>query len=175
MTKTVDEFTAKRITYETPVLVSTVVERLDKELSKETGGLAAFRVLATASSKEGIEKEINKITGGKDFALFSVLSHHPWLNGWFGRKDTPQTYLYTLGNPLVAQTMLQYDLYTGLHVPPRLLVLEKADRSGTQIIYILPSSLIAVPVGGEVNEQLKTAAEALDAKLENLVVRVSAV
>ncbi|GBE89842.1 hypothetical protein SCP_1701670 [Sparassis crispa] len=69
MTKTVDEFTAKRITYETPVLASTVVERLDKQLSKESGGQAAFRVLATASSKEEIEKEINKITGGgKDFA-----------------------------------------------------------------------------------------------------------
>ncbi|KAL6298944.1 hypothetical protein BKA93DRAFT_830279 [Sparassis latifolia] len=57
----------------------------------------------------------------------------------------------------------------------RLLVLQKADRSGTQIIYILPSSLIAVPVGGEVNQQFKKAAEALDAKLQNLVVSVSAV
>lgn len=82
-------------------------------------------------------------------------------------------WLYTFGNPLVAQTMLQHDRYAALHVPPRLVVLEKADHAGTQVIYILPSSLIVVPVGGQVNTELKKAAEALDEKLERLVVKVT--
>jgi hypothetical protein len=50
-----------------------------------------------------------------------------------------------LGNPLIAITMLQYDLTAGLTVPPELLVRElSADEGGgMELVYQLPSALNA--------------------------------
>ncbi|KAH9914670.1 hypothetical protein B0H21DRAFT_828297 [Amylocystis lapponica] len=169
MSKVTEEFTAQRITYETSLPVAVVTARLDEALSKGKVDPTWWKALAKANSREEVEEEMHKVNGGKDFTLFSALPHHVWLNGWYGRNDTPETHLYTFGNPLIAQTMLQHDLRAGLHVPPRLLVLQKADRDGTRVVYILPSSLIAASVGGRVNEELKKAAEVLDEKLEKLV------
>lgn len=50
-----------------------------------------------------------------------------------------------LGNPLIAQTMLQHESRAGLFVPVEILVQELAESEGggTFIIYDLPSSSIA--------------------------------
>jgi len=61
--------------------------------------------------------------------------------------------------------MLQHDILAGLNVPTNLIVLAKEGGQGTTIVYDLPSSLIAV--GG--TEEMKKAAQGLDAKLEALV------
>jgi hypothetical protein len=74
-----------------------------------------------------------------------------------------------LGNPLIALTMLQPDLTAGLFVPVELLVRERAelDGGGTDLVYVLPSTLIA---GVETNNrELLTAAQVLDSKLASLV------
>jgi hypothetical protein len=98
----------------------------------------------------------------------------------------------TLGNPLIAETMLQYDLTAGLMVPPEILVRELPPTStglsgGTDIVYNLPSALIAgiydCGGSGQGDERrdgskqrcdqnalsLLKAAQSLDAKLEALV------
>lgn len=79
-----------------------------------------------------------------------------------------------LGNPLVAETMLQYDLTAGLFVPVELLVRERSagDGGGVDLVYVLPSSLIAGV--GEKNGDLLKAAKALDEKLKALVDFVAA-
>ena len=88
--------------------------------------------------------------------------------------EVPDAYQYTIGNPLVAQTMLKFDYITGLYVPPRLFVIGNTEGSGSRVIYDLPSSLItAGGAGGEHAEELKKAAEALDAKLEGLATAVT--
>ncbi|KAH9929960.1 TT1751-like protein [Amylocystis lapponica] len=158
MSKVIEQFTTQRTTYETSLPVAVVTARLDEALSKGKVDPTWWKALAKASSREEVEEEMHKVNGGKDF------TH------WYGSNDTPETHLYTFGNPLIAQTMLQHDLRAGFHVPPRLLVLQKADRDGTRVVYILPSSLtVAASVGGRLNEELKKAAEVLDKKLEKLV------
>jgi hypothetical protein len=71
-----------------------------------------------------------------------------------------------LGNPLIAITMLRHDLSAGLFAPVELLVTASEEGSGTQIIYVQPSSLMCVPGTGP---ELRPAAEVLDAKLSKLV------
>lgn len=71
--------------------------------------------------------------------------------------------------------MLQHDFVAGLYVPLRLLVLGNVDGDGSKVIYDLPSSLITgVQAGGDKTVELKKAAEALDAKLEQLVLQITA-
>ena len=71
-----------------------------------------------------------------------------------------------LGNPLIAITMLKRDLTAGLFVPIEILVAQKEKAGGTEVIYTLPSCLIA-----DLNrdEELVHAVKALDEKLEALV------
>ena len=105
---------------------------------------------------------------------FLDIRHHPWLNTYHRIKTTPCTVLYTVGNPLIAQAILRYDLRAGLYIPPRLLVQEKADGKGTMVMYQLPSSVMVIPNDkGEVEtEELRKAVESLDNKFEALVKKI---
>ena len=97
---------------------------------------------------------------------------HNWRNAYYNQATpVPRTTRYILGNPLVAETMLVHDPNVALNVPPTILVLENEDKGGTQVVYYLPSSIIAVSVTGVVKAELRAAAEVLDEKLEALVKR----
>ena len=71
-----------------------------------------------------------------------------------------------LGNPLIAITMLKRDLIAGLFVPVEILVIEKEKGGGTEVVYTLPSCLIA---GLNRDEELVEAVKVLDGKIEVLV------
>jgi uncharacterized protein (DUF302 family) len=71
-----------------------------------------------------------------------------------------------LGNPLVAETMLQYDLTAGLAIPPELLILETKDRKGTEVVWNRPSDLV---VGASRDQRLIKAARKLDQLFETFV------
>lgn len=71
-----------------------------------------------------------------------------------------------LGNPLIAITMLKYDIPTGLAVPVEILVRELEKDGRTEVLYNLPSGLIA---GLDRQPELVEAAKVLDDKLETLV------
>lgn len=104
--------------------------------------------------------------------LFAAMPFHNWRNAYYDQAVSVQrTTRYILGNPLVAETMIAHDPYTVLNVPPTILVLENSNKSGTQVVYYLPSSVIAVSATGSVKPELKAAAEVLDAKLEALITR----
>ena len=102
-------------------------------------------------------------------------AYHKWLNAYNGTTDTPQTYGYVFGNPLVAQTMLRHDLTVALHVPPKIVVVEKADGSGTRVAYDDPASVIAVPSasGESVKPELAEAAGVLSRKFEALIQKIT--
>ena len=70
-----------------------------------------------------------------------------------------------LGNPLIAITMLKRDLTAGLFVPVELLVIEKEQNGGTEVLYTVPSCLIA---GLNKDGELLQAVKVLDEKLEAL-------
>jgi hypothetical protein len=76
-----------------------------------------------------------------------------------------------LGNPLIAITMIQHVVNAGLYVPVELLLRELEGGEGTQVIYFLPSSLIA---GVNGDEKLGAAARELDRKFELLCAQITA-
>ncbi|KAI0649756.1 hypothetical protein C8Q79DRAFT_997802 [Trametes meyenii] len=180
MSKSTVEYTGRRITYETPLSFTEVIARLEKELNKPAGGQSVFRILGMSKSKTELETGINELLDGHNFIYFASISHHNWLGTYTGSPGSvPQAVVYTFGNPLLAQAMLQHDLAVGLHVPPKLLVLENADRRGTRVIYDDPAALIPVPspataAGEGVNAELRTTAEELSAKVEELVKAITA-
>jgi uncharacterized protein (DUF302 family) len=100
--------------------------------------------------------------------FFGEIAHSTWLRKYLGREDVPEMRLYTLGNPLIAQTMMRHDVLAGLYVPPRVAVV--ADGEGTLVVFDLPSALIAV---GDCKPALKEAVQELDRKLEALVREVT--
>ena len=68
--------------------------------------------------------------------------------------------MYTIGNPLIAQTMIRYDLGAGLNVPIRLMIYEDASgKSGW------PTTCRHRSISRLRNEEVTTAANAVHAKL----------
>ena len=74
--------------------------------------------------------------------------------------------MYTIGNPLIARTMLEHDIAAGLNVPVRLMIYEDPASGTTRLTYDLPSSLMS----GLKNKKVNAAAKKLDAKLIALAV-----
>ncbi|KAJ7667963.1 hypothetical protein DFH06DRAFT_1184073, partial [Mycena polygramma] len=166
MSKTVISHTLQIVTFSTALPFAQVISRLDEQIAKgKAPGAAGLR---RATSKEELEVTVNELVGPSGFLYFNEYNHGSWLQLF---SSSPQVIVYVLGNPLIAQTMLQYDLRGAYNIPPRLLVLEKSDGTGTDVLYHLPSSVMVLSH----NEKLKAAAEVLDKKLEALVKRITAV
>jgi uncharacterized protein (DUF302 family) len=77
--------------------------------------------------------------------------------------------MYTIGNPLIARTLLEHDLAAGLNVPVRLTICEDAVNRTTRLACDLPSSLMS----GLRNEKVTSAAKKLDDKLIALAIHVT--
>ncbi|KAJ7368243.1 hypothetical protein DFH08DRAFT_830840 [Mycena albidolilacea] len=167
MPKTVTSHTLQIVTFSTTLPFVEVTSRLDKQIGKGAA-LMLPGFAGGATSKEELEANVDSKVGPSGFLYFNEFNHGAWLQLF---ASSPRVVVYVLGNPLVAQTMLQYDLRGAYNIPPRLLVLEKADGTGTEVIYHLPSSVIALSD----NEKLRVAAQALDSKLEALVESITAV
>ncbi|KAJ7700027.1 hypothetical protein B0H17DRAFT_1048270 [Mycena rosella] len=168
MVKTVTSHSLQVVTFSTTLPISEVLSRLDKEVAKPASGAPALSLARGApTSKEDLQMRVESAVGPSGFLYFNEYNHG-WLKLY---SSTPQVVIYVIGNPIIGQTMLQYDLRGAYNIPPRLLVLQKADGAGTDVIYHLPSSVMVL----DHNERLKTAVEALDSKLESLVERITAV
>jgi uncharacterized protein (DUF302 family) len=77
-----------------------------------------------------------------------------------------RTVRWILGNPTLAVTMIRHDVNAGLFVPVELLVTEQPEGRGTSVLYVRPSSLIAVDPA---NVALAAAVRVLDEKLAALI------
>ncbi|KAF5388262.1 hypothetical protein D9615_000361 [Tricholomella constricta] len=168
MKKTVTPFTVQLVTFETNLPFEEVIARLDEELNKQ-GSLQFLSKFRTATTREEIVDLITNITGNNDFLYFLEMNHHKWMN-IYEEAHNPPAVVYTIGNPLTAETILRHDIRTGYNIPPRLMVIERADRSGTSVLYHLPSSLVV----GTRNAELEQAILVLDDKLEKMITRVTA-
>lgn len=102
--------------------------------------------------------------------MFNHLPYDAFMKWFNDGKPVRVMRRYTLGNPLIAQTMLKHDPLAGLHVPVDLMILGgpegKMDEGAASIVYELPSSLMNIPRS---NTELRKAATALDSKLEAMV------
>ncbi|TFK43591.1 hypothetical protein BDQ12DRAFT_709331 [Crucibulum laeve] len=168
MSKTITPFTAQLVTFETTLPYSEVVARLEAEVNKQ-GSAQIISQLRGSKSRAEIDHVVKTITGAKDFLYFMEISHDKWLDVYEG-VEHPKTTNYLIGNPLVAQTILKHDLHAALNIPPRLLITEKSDHSGTSVMYHLPSSVMVLTD----NSGLRAAVEALDVKLDSLISRITA-
>ncbi|KAJ7507738.1 hypothetical protein B0H11DRAFT_1793368 [Mycena galericulata] len=167
MTKTITSHLLQLVTFSTTLAVAQVISRLDEEIGKPaTPGKSGL--LRGSTSKEELQQRVNSVIGPSGFLYFDEFNHSAWLQLY---SSTPRVVVYVIGNPLIAQTMLQFDVRGAYNIPPRLLILEKADGTGTDVIYHLPSSVMVLSD----NEMLKAAAEALDSKLESLVEKITAI
>ncbi len=128
----------------------------------EDGAFA--RELEASVNPADFEKRMKSREGDSGFMRFLMLDHGAWLT--FNGQQA-KCRLYTLGNPLIARTMLRHDIGVGLNVPVRLIIFETAAGE-VRVGYDLPSSLMSRLANSNVME----AASRLDAKLQALAERI---
>ncbi|TFK75963.1 hypothetical protein BDN72DRAFT_831397 [Pluteus cervinus] len=163
-------FSATLVTVETSVSVDEVISRLETQTNK-TGSQSLLPKVRTATTREEIENIVKTITGDRDFLYFTQYDHGSWMNIYNSNVNGPKAIVFVIGNPLIAQGIMRHDLRSALNIPPRLLILEKDDHSGSKVVYHLPSSVMALSNGSE----LKAATLDLDDRLRRLVAHITAV
>ncbi|TFY82711.1 hypothetical protein EWM64_g1310 [Hericium alpestre] len=167
----VGERTVRRVTYQTTLPVATIVERIDKATNRSKAEGHSLPTLAEMKTREDVEALMDQAVGDT-FAFFVEQNHGNWLQAIFG-PQSPEVHAYSIGNVLIAQTLLKHDPVAGLYVPPKLLVTgpRSADGPGAKVIYDVPSTLILM----DENVELQKAAEALDEKLDEFIRRMISV
>lgn len=120
---------------------------------------------ASEKTVEEFESLVHAQEASSGFMRFLTVDH-----GWMARYGSKtRCRMYTLGNPLIAKTMLRHDIAAGLNVPIRLVIYEDGESGATRLAYDLPSSLMSVLE----NDDITAAARKLDAKLLALAVLVT--
>jgi uncharacterized protein (DUF302 family) len=132
--------------------------------SVEDTGFPAL--LASTKSAEEFEHGVRSREGTSGFMRFLTVDHGAWM-ALVGLNAKAR--MYTIGNPLIARTMLEHDIAAGLNVPVRLIIYEDAESRTTRLVYDLPSSLMS----GLKNQKVTVAAKKLDAKLIALAIHAS--
>ena len=134
--------------------------------SVEDAGFSAL--LAETKNADEFEASIHSREGSSGFMRFLTVDHGAWL-ARIGLNAKAR--MYTIGNPLIARTMLEHDIAAGLNVPVRLMIYEEPVSRTIRLTYDLPSSLMS----GLQNEKVAAAAKKLDAKLIALAVHATGV
>jgi uncharacterized protein (DUF302 family) len=152
----IDEFIVRHYEHVSARSFDEVVAAFDAAVGSVEDG--AFRKeVARAENPAEFEARVRARAGASGFMRFLTVDHGAWLSQI---GVVAKARMYTIGNPLIARTMITHDLGVGLNVPIRLMIYEEA--SGTvRLVYDLPSSLMSRLR----NEEVAAAARKLDAKL----------
>jgi uncharacterized protein (DUF302 family) len=160
------EFTGIRVQVDTAVSLDDVIRRL-RGLMGQTSIPDVVGLAQKVSSEEEYVRDVStRFVGESGFMLFSEIDHGAWIER-FGIKR--RVLRWILGNPLIAITMIRHDVAAALFVPVEILLAERPGGQGATVIYVRPSSLMAI--GDSLD--LLTAAQALDAKLNSLICRAT--
>jgi uncharacterized protein (DUF302 family) len=123
-------------------------------------------LLASTKSVEEFQASVQSRAGSSGFMRFLTVDH----GAWMARVGlNAKARMYTIGNPLIARTMLEHDVAAGLNVPLRLMIYEEPATRTTRLSYDLPSSLMS----GLKNKKVTVAAKKLDSKLIALAVHAT--
>jgi uncharacterized protein (DUF302 family) len=143
-------------------------EEVIQAFERAVGSVEADFPNLVAMSRDTAEFErlVREREGPSGFMRFFTVDHEAWarLEGMRFRAR-----MYTIGNPLIAMTMLSHEVAAGLNVPLRIMIYEDPGSGTTRFAYDLPSSLMSV-LG---HEQVMDAARKLDEKLIRLAVDVT--
>ena len=166
-----ETFPGQRITFTTSRSYDVVSARLNQSINA-SGPITRKKLEQLASrDRESFKSLFNSHVGPHGFVQFHEFDHGAWIR-LFGVGNGLRLKRVILGNALIAITMLEHDLDAGLFVPVEVLLKELKGGKGTEVVYVLPSSLVTA---GKDSGELKKAAEGLDAKLERLVEDIVAV
>ena len=114
-TNTTDQFQVEHIEYVSDQPFDEVVAALEKATGDVTDGKYASEV-AAAKDKEDFEKRARSFEPDSGFMRFLSLNHGDFLTLMGFPAKVRQ---YTIGNPLIAATMLLHDIGAALNVPVR--------------------------------------------------------
>jgi len=156
-------FDGVRVRYDSAKSYDELVAALLADIGEKPVPINDFA--AQAESWESYQQRVETHVGPSGFMLFGLLDH----GAWIGKAGIDRKVLRViLGNPLIAITMLRHDVTAGLFAPVELLIADEPDGHSS-LTYVRPSSLMVV----EPNEELLSAAQALDAKLTALAAKVT--
>ena len=163
--KNTGRFEVEHIEYVTDRTVDEVAYALESATGDVTNGRYE-REIASAKDKGDFEVRARAFEADSGFMRFLALD----FGGFLSLMGPPtKVRQYTIGNPLIAFTMLKYDVQAALDVPVRLIIYQGKDGR-TRIGYDRPSSLMS-RIG---DADLMVAARKLDEKLAALVERAAA-
>ncbi|KAE8451641.1 hypothetical protein EG329_003098 [Mollisiaceae sp. DMI_Dod_QoI] len=165
-----EKYEATRITVQSPHSFDQVLNKLyssigDSSRIDEWKKTAKSITSYSEESRKQFEDRANETVGPHGFMIFHEFNHGLWIP-LFGVGDGLKIQRVILGNPLIAITMLRRDVTAGLAVPVEVLVREIEKGGRTEMVYNLPSGLIA---GLNRDDELVKAVGILDEKLEKLV------
>ncbi len=122
---------------------------------------------AAAKDNADFEHRVKAHLGPSGFTRFLTIDHGTWVT----QQGLPCKFLlYTIGNPLIAITMLRHGVEAGLDVPVRLAIYEDGDGK-TRLVFNKPSTLMS----GMRSAAVTAAAQKLDAKMMALAAAVTGV
>jgi len=142
-----------------------VVHTFEAALGSVADG-ALSEISTSSHSAAEFDECVRSHEGSSGFMRFLTVDHGGWMSHY---GSTARSRMYTIGNPLIARTMLQHGVAAGLNVPIRLSIYEDKESGTTRLAYDLPSSLMSV-LG---NDEVTAAAKKLDAKLIALAVHAT--
>lgn len=153
----IDEYTVRHHEHISARSFDAVIAAFEAAVGLVEDGGIENDAKATRSSSD-FEARIRSREGASGFMRFLTIDHVAWLarNGLDAKAR-----MYTIGNPLIAWTMIKHDLGAGLNVPIRLMIYEDAGSRTVRLAYDLPSSLMS-RLG---DKEVAAAARKLDVKL----------
>lgn len=135
-------------------------------LGKYCGKVSDTTIARLASSSPSVQEFAATVqeeyVGTSGFMMFSQINHSGWISAYGIKRQVVRV---ILGNPFIAVTMMKIDLRAGLFAPVEVLLIGSEDGATTTIVYVKPSSLIALTGDPE----LHRAATRLDEKLSRLI------
>lgn len=158
------KYTVENCEYVTRKTYEEVVAAFDAVLGDVEYGRFT-EILNAAENREDWEREITACFGPSGMLRFFSVDHGRWM-GFYGHQLKAKKYVY--GNPLIAETLMRYDIRFGLQAPNQLMVYEDADGYA-RVTYDLPSSLFNF-IG---NNDLTRTAAGLDAKVAQFVEQIT--
>ncbi len=161
----IQELRVQHVEYVTEHPFRAVVAAFERAVGSIEG--IGWPALPTGAEDEaGFRSRVEEHLGPSGFTRFLTLDHGDWLR-LYGQAD--EVVMYTLGNPLIAITMLRHDIRAGLNVPVRLVIYRDQDSDTTRLAYDVPSTLM----GNIDDDACLAAARDLDAKLAALAEHVT--
>lgn len=155
----------------TEVTTSVPFDEVLRRLRAQMGRTTVEEVVALArppiTAAQYVREVEERFVGESGFMLFAEFDHGGWLP-LFGINR--RTVRWILGNPIIAVTMIRYDITAGLFAPVELLITEAENGQGAVLTYVRPSSQMVIAE----NPPLLTAARALDAKYDALIFKATA-